>query len=174
MISFQLQFQPTLILVWPFSFEKTLASQFSWMHSSSFQNAQVAASLLLTGFFPGSHQADIRMRSHCLPWLDDNKSAASCQHMLDVSKLWKHFIHKLQSSCFNNFQRVCKYQVGTSLIFTDLMQLDEVNRHDIRQTLIPCSRLLRSFLNYQCRSVVVFSLMCWWSTVKVPYICIYS
>ena len=27
----------------------------------------------------GSHQADIRMRSHCLLRLDDNKSTASCQ-----------------------------------------------------------------------------------------------
>ena len=31
------------------------------------------------GLLPCCHQADIRMRSHCLPRLDDNKSAASCQ-----------------------------------------------------------------------------------------------
>ena len=32
-----------------------------------------------TGLLPYSHQADIRMSSHCLLRLDDNKSAASCQ-----------------------------------------------------------------------------------------------
>ena len=33
----------------------------------------------VAGLLPGSHQADIRMRSHRLLPLDDNKSAASCQ-----------------------------------------------------------------------------------------------
>ena len=32
----------------------------------------------VTGLLLGSHQADIRMRSHRLLRLDDNKSAASC------------------------------------------------------------------------------------------------
>ena len=40
------------------------------------------------GLLPCSHQADIRMRSHCLLQLDDNKSAASCQ------KAWCKLIFK--------------------------------------------------------------------------------
>ena len=81
-----------------------------------------AAGLLLC-----CHQADIRMRSHRLLRLDDNKSAASCQQ--DWCKLIiEVFIHKLDANCFNNLWQVCKYQVDTSLIFTDLLQLDEVNR----------------------------------------------
>ena len=35
------------------------------------------------------------------------------------------FFNKLDASCDNNMQQVCKYQVASSLIFTDLMQLDE-------------------------------------------------
>ena len=57
------------------------------------------------GLLPCSHQADIRMCSHCLLRLDDNKSAESCEHA------WCKFI-----------VNVCKYQVSTSLIFTDLLQ----------------------------------------------------
>ena len=38
------------------------------------------------------------------------------------------FIHKLDASCFNNLQQVCKYQVAASLIFTDLLQLDEIDK----------------------------------------------
>ena len=33
-----------------------------------------------------------------------------------------------QASCFSNLQQVWKYQVAASLIFTDSMQLDAVNR----------------------------------------------
>ena len=42
----------------------------------------------LQAFLPCSHQADIRMRSHRLLQLDDNKSAASCQ------QAWCKFIVK--------------------------------------------------------------------------------
>ena len=57
------------------------------------------------GLLPCSHQADIRMRSHCLPRLDDNKLAARCEQ-----------------ACCKFTVIVCKYQVSTSLIFTDLLQ----------------------------------------------------
>ena len=35
----------------------------------------------------------------------------------------RFFIHKLDASCFNNLKKVCKYQVETSLIFINLLQL---------------------------------------------------
>ena len=72
-----------------------------------------------------NHQADIRMRSHRLLRLDDNKSVTSFNRC------------KMQTACrldvswsFINSQQICKYQVTASLVFTDLMQLDEVNRLD--------------------------------------------
>ena len=40
-------------------------------------------------------------------------------HRLDPSGLSRICIHKLDASCFNNLQQVCKYQVASSLIFTD-------------------------------------------------------
>ena len=50
------------------------------------RNAQNAASRSVAGLLPCSHQADIKMRSHRLLRLDDNKFAASCQHnRLDAS-----------------------------------------------------------------------------------------
>ena len=45
-----------------------------------------------------------------------------------LSDLSRLVIHKLVASCYNNLHQVCKYQVAASLIFTDLRQLDEVNR----------------------------------------------
>ena len=57
------------------------------------------------------HQADIRMRSPRLLRLDDNKSVTSFElHMQAWCKLF--------------------HQVAASLMFTDLMQLDEVNKLD--------------------------------------------
>ena len=47
---------------------------------------------------------------------------------LDASWFSRLFIQKFDASCFNNLKQVCKYQLATSLIFTDLLQLDEVNR----------------------------------------------
>ena len=40
---------------------------------------RVTCSKYVAGLLLCSYQADIRMRSHCLLRLDDNKSAASCQ-----------------------------------------------------------------------------------------------
>ena len=45
-----------------------------------------------------------------------------------LSDLSRLVIHKLAANCYNNLQQVCKYQVAARLIFTDLLQLDEVNR----------------------------------------------
>ena len=88
------------------------------------KSAQIAARLLRAGFLPGSHQADIWMRSHRLLWLDDNKSAASCQPAW-CKLILKLFVHKFDASRFNNLQQACKYQVVSSLIFMDLVQLDD-------------------------------------------------
>ena len=47
---------------------------------------QNPASRSVAGLLPCCHQADIKMRSHRLLRLDDNKFAASCQHnRLDAS-----------------------------------------------------------------------------------------
>ena len=42
---------------------------------------------------------------------------------LDASFIFKILFHKLDPSCFNNLRQVCKYQVASSLISTNLMQL---------------------------------------------------
>ena len=68
------------------------------------------------------HQADIRRRSHRLLRLDDNKSVI-------------HVVNGLAASCelhAADAQALCKlfHQLAASLMFTDLMQLDEVNRLD--------------------------------------------
>ena len=69
------------------------------------------------------HQADIRMRSHRLLRLDENKSAANCQ------QAWcKMIIETFYPQAWCKLHQVCKYQVETSLIFTDLLQVDEFNR----------------------------------------------
>ena len=93
------------------------------------KSAQIAASLLHAGLLPCSHQADVRMRSHCLLRRDGNKSAASCQPAW-CKLILKLCIHKLDASRFNNSQRTRKYQVAASLIFTDLVQLDASNGLD--------------------------------------------
>ncbi len=49
-----------------------------------------------------------------------NRLAASCELLAGL----------MQVNCFINLQQVCKYQAAASLMFTDLMQLDEVNRLD--------------------------------------------
>ena len=64
---------------------------------------------------------DIRMHLHCLLQLDD--SVTSLLMQVDLSGL---FI--LDASYCNKFEQVCKEQVASSLIFTDLMQLDEAIR----------------------------------------------
>ena len=49
---------------------------------------------------------------------------------LDASSLLRLSIRKLNASCFTGLQQICKYQAGSTLIFTDLMQLDEANGLD--------------------------------------------
>ena len=63
------------------------------------------------GLLPCSHQADIRMRLHCLLRLDDKKSAASCQQAC-YELIVKTFIHKLDASCS---RLVILQQLPTSL-----------------------------------------------------------
>ena len=62
------------------------------------------------------------VRSYRLLRFDDNKSAASCQQAW-CKLIIETFIHKLDASWLSNLQQVCKYQVATSLIFTDVLQL---------------------------------------------------
>ena len=64
-----------------------------------------------TGLLPCSHQVDIRMRSHHLLRLDDNKSTASCQTGLLQVDSQRCLIHKLNASCFNKLKQVYEYQV---------------------------------------------------------------
>ena len=60
-----------------------------------------------------------------------------------LSDLSRLVIHKLAANCYHNLQQVCKYQVATNLIFTDLLQLDEVNR--LAATLLTtCSKPVKS------------------------------
>ena len=96
-------------------FYTTLPSQKLTSYSKS------AADLL-----PCSHQADIRMRSHRLLRLDDNKSAASCSKS----------VHKLSTSCvrtacckllkkvWNKLLTTCKKLDGTVGLVTRLFQQD--------------------------------------------------
>ena len=80
----------------------------------------------VAGLLPCHHQANIMMR--CLLGLDDNNSSPlQVVNGLDINII-ETFYPQLDVSCFNNLQQVCKYQVATSLFFTDLLQLDEVNR----------------------------------------------
>ena len=66
------------------------------LSSTQAETCRSAAGLLTFG-----HQADIRMRSHRLLRLDDNKSAASCQQA-GCKLVIEIFIHKLDASCSNN------------------------------------------------------------------------
>ena len=45
---------------------------------------------------------------------------------LIANLLSKHVVHRLATSCFNKLWQVCEWQVATSLIFTDLLQLNEI------------------------------------------------
>ena len=67
----------------------------------------------------------IRMRSHCLLWLNDIKSASSCQRSR-CKLIVKTFYHTLETISFIKLEQVCKYQVAPNLILTvDFMQLDD-------------------------------------------------
>ena len=78
------------------------------------------------GLLPCSHHADIRMRSHHLLWLDDNKSAASCQQVwckLIVKifypqawcKLFQQLATSLQISAIWWIQQTC-YNLMTTCV----------------------------------------------------------
>ena len=113
------------------------------------------------GLLPCCHQADIRIRSHRLLRLDDNNSAASCQQTW-CKLIVKSFCLQVWCKLFQQQQRVFKYQVATSLIFTDLLQLDEVNR-----LAATCWQLVSSRLNPQLAASLVAFLavyMCMWAT----------
>ena len=78
---------------------------------------------------------------------------------LDASWFSRLFIHKLDTSCFEDSHQACKYQVASSLTFTDLIQLGEANRLDAAWWLALCNfqgkiqnfLLLRScFINFSC------------------------
>ena len=43
---------------------------------------------------------------------------------------WSKPFHPKAASCSNNLQEVCQYRVASSLMFTDLAQLEEDNRLD--------------------------------------------
>ncbi len=57
------------------------------------------------------HQVDIRMRSHRLLQLDDNKSVTSCCMLLNrLAAIYELRARLMQVVCFINLQQVCKYQ----------------------------------------------------------------
>ena len=62
---------------------------------------------------------------------------------LDASWLSRLFIHKLNASCFNNLQQAWKYQISSSLTFTNLIQLDEANSLDASLSSI-CIKTVKS------------------------------
>ena len=71
---------------------------------------------------PGSHRADIRMRSHRLLRLDD--TVASCQQAWCKLVVKTCFVYKLDASCFNKSENVKLHQVASSLNFgCNLMKL---------------------------------------------------
>ena len=65
------------------------------------RNAQVTASVL-QACYPYSYQADIRMHSRCLTWLDDNKSASSC-----------HLCHQIVKT---SYSQACSKSVNIKLL----------------------------------------------------------
>ena len=67
---------------------------------------------------------------NCMLALDKNKSAVlSCQQRafssLNACWLTKLFIHKLHAHYSNHLQQVCEYQFTSSLIFIDMIQVDD-------------------------------------------------
>ena len=67
------------------------------------------------------HKADIRVCFHHVHYDLVMTSLLQVVNRLDASSLSRCFIHKLDTaSCFNNLQQVCKYQVASSMISTDL------------------------------------------------------
>ena len=78
------------------------------LQASLHSQRRASCSKSAAGLLPCCHQADIRMRSHRLLRLDDNKSTA-------VSLFSRLCIHKLHASCFSNFLQICEYHVATRL-----------------------------------------------------------
>ena len=72
------------------------------------------------GLLSCCHQADIRMRSHRLLWLDDNISAASCQQAL-LQVDCQDFL----STSLMRVKLICENQTCYNLIFVDLLQVVE-------------------------------------------------
>ena len=66
-----------------------------------------------TGLLPCCHQANIRMRSHHLFWLDDKKSAASCQQAW--CKLFQQLATSLQISATWWSQQTCCNLITTCM-----------------------------------------------------------
>ena len=88
------------------------------------KNAQIAASLLQACCL-----AVIKLISGCVCIACSGLMTTSLLHVIKLILKTSYF-YKLDVSCFNNFQQVCKYPVASSLIFADAMQLDEAKRSD--------------------------------------------
>ena len=83
-------------------------------------SSKSAAGLCLAIINPISGWVRIACSSLIIP------SLLQVVNRLSSSLLSGLFIHRLDASCFDNSHQVCKYHVETSLIFTGLLQLDEV------------------------------------------------
>ena len=79
------------------------------------------------GLLPCCHQADIRMRSHRLLRFDGNKFSASCQQAC-CRLIVKTFYPQARCKLFQQLAASLQISSCTSLIFTDFLQLNEVNR----------------------------------------------
>lgn len=109
---------------WHFS----LQSYFLMLHASDYIHASCAhiakdaqvPTIMLASCNSLSHakSRDIRMRLNDLQVVN----------RLVLSWLPKHVVHRLAKSYFDKLQQVCEWQVVTSLIFTDLLQLDEMDK----------------------------------------------
>ena len=85
----------------------------------------ISCSKSVAGLLPCHHQANIMMRSHHLLAFDDhNSSLLQVVNGLDINII-ETFVHKLSTTCGQSAH--IKLQC-TSLIFVNLLQLDEVNR----------------------------------------------
>ena len=72
-------FRETMLDIYDFGSIRLVWNTVCMRYFFTATSAHVAASLLQACCFEHCHQVDIRMRSHCLLRLDNNKSAASCQ-----------------------------------------------------------------------------------------------
>ena len=90
--------------------------------------------LLPSDLLSWSHQlADIRMRSHRLLRLDDNKFAASCQQAW-CKLIFKTFYSQAWCKLFQQLAASLQISSCNKQIFTDLMQLDEAGKtHNLNQ-----------------------------------------